>query len=269
MWKEKFEDIKALVAKQKEKGSKKNLENLVVFLIILIVTIIAINTIWKEKDKEQTNEKTNLGGKTLAIESSSNTKINQEELEQRLANGVPVATSTPVVNTVKPTPAAKPVSQPQQAAATQQPQVQQSVPVQKPTQQRYEAPRPTPITPNEAKSSDLHSLWVSILQSIDSVPTRAFYSSLAKPVEISETKITIAVKTETFATKAKEPAKMKALNDAVCRYLSITNPNIEIIIGDNVPQVAKTITPPPTPPKVEPKKDLVQQEEEEYQNNLE
>ena len=189
-----------------------------------------------------------------------------EELEQKLANGLPVATSAPVVNTVKPTPTTKPVSQPQQVAATQQPQVQQSVPVQKPTPQRYETSKPTPITANEAKSSDLHSLWVSILQSIDSVPTRAFYSSLAKPVEISESKIVIAVKTETFATKAKEPAKMKALNDAVCRYLSITNPNIEIVIGDNIPQVTKTITPPPAPPKVEPKKDLVQQEEEEYHN---
>ena len=188
-----------------------------------------------------------------------------EELEQKLANGVPVATSAPVVNVSKPTPVAKPFTAPQ-PVQTPQPQVQQAAPVQKPAPQRYETPKPTPITANEAKSSDLHSLWVSILQSIDSVPTRAFYSSLAKPVEISDTKIVIAVKTETFATKAKEPAKMKALTDAVCRYLSISNPNIEIVIGDNIPQVEKTIAPPPAPPKVEPKKDLVQQEEEEYHN---
>ena len=85
MWKEKFEDIKALVTKQKEKGSKKNLENLVVFLIILIVTIIAINTIWQEEDKEQTKEETNLTGKTLAIE-SNHSQVEQENLEKRLAN---------------------------------------------------------------------------------------------------------------------------------------------------------------------------------------
>lgn len=86
MWKEKFENIKALVSKQKDKGSKKNLENLVVFLIILIVTIIAINTIWKEEDKEQSEEETNVAGKTLAIESSSDNALEQENLEKRLAN---------------------------------------------------------------------------------------------------------------------------------------------------------------------------------------
>ncbi len=86
MWKEKFEDIKALVLKQKEKGSKKNLENLVVFLIILVITIIAINTIWKEDTKGQTKEETNFAGKTLAMEDNSNTdtRVEQQQLEERL-----------------------------------------------------------------------------------------------------------------------------------------------------------------------------------------
>lgn len=85
MWKEKMENIKAMVVKQKEKGSKKNLENLVVFLIILVVTIVAINTIWKEEEKEENN--TEILGKTLAIEENNNSNNNgQEDLEQRLAN---------------------------------------------------------------------------------------------------------------------------------------------------------------------------------------
>lgn len=44
-----------------EKGSKKNIENIVVFIIILIITIIVINAIWngdkqKEDNKIQTSQ---------------------------------------------------------------------------------------------------------------------------------------------------------------------------------------------------------------------
>ena len=45
---------------------------------------------------------------------------------------------------------------------------------------------------NVNTNSDMHNLWVSILQSIDSPPNRAFYSNLAKPVEIRNEKIIIA-----------------------------------------------------------------------------
>lgn len=81
MWQDK---IKALVEQQKEKGNKRNIENLIVFLIILIVTIIAINTIWKDDKKENVNEPDNT--KILAIQENSKDDISseQQELEQRL-----------------------------------------------------------------------------------------------------------------------------------------------------------------------------------------
>lgn len=86
MLKGKLENVKALIEKQKEKGSKKNVENLVVFLIILIITLIAINTIWKE-DKEKTNEETNITDKTLATQNYERTTITeQESLEKKLEN---------------------------------------------------------------------------------------------------------------------------------------------------------------------------------------
>lgn len=86
MLKEKLENVKALIEKQKEKGSKKNVENLVAFLIILIITLIAINTIWKE-DKEKTNEETNITDKTLATQNYERTTITeQESLEKKLEN---------------------------------------------------------------------------------------------------------------------------------------------------------------------------------------
>lgn len=84
MWKEKLENVKALITKQKDKGNKKNIENLVVFLILLIVTIIAINTIWKDEEKEEIEE-TNITGKMLAEKNSEKTNGEQEELEKRLA----------------------------------------------------------------------------------------------------------------------------------------------------------------------------------------
>lgn len=84
MLKAKFENVKALIEKQKEKGNKKNVENLVIFLVILIITLIAINTIWKE-DEEEINEETNMAGKTLATQNYEETNITeQENLERKL-----------------------------------------------------------------------------------------------------------------------------------------------------------------------------------------
>ncbi len=81
-----FQDkIKAMVASQKEKGSKRNMENLFVFLIILIVTVIAINTIWNDdKKNKSTNEVDNT--KVLATNANEKTETDtgQEELEHRL-----------------------------------------------------------------------------------------------------------------------------------------------------------------------------------------
>ena len=82
-----FQDkIKAMVACQKAKGEKRNIENLVVFLIILIVTVIAINTILKDdKEKKEDIHKED-GEVILAKEVSVNEVVNTEEqsLEQRL-----------------------------------------------------------------------------------------------------------------------------------------------------------------------------------------
>lgn len=84
MLKAKFENVKALIEKQKEKGNKKNVENLVIFLVILIITLIAINTIWKE-DEEEINEETNMAGKTLATQNYEEANITeQENLERKL-----------------------------------------------------------------------------------------------------------------------------------------------------------------------------------------
>lgn len=117
--------------------------------------------------------------------------------------------------------------------------------------------------------SDMQSLWVSILQSIDSPPNRAFYSNLARPVEISENKIIIAFTKEMFVKQAKEGAKRQALVDAISKYMNIKEPNIDVITSDNI-DLSKKIAPVTYPiKKSEEEKNIIQQEEEDYHSFVE
>ena len=68
----------------KEEGNnKKKIENLVFFLIILVITIVAINFIWKDDKKDDTN--TNDNSKKLAITSQEQT-YQEDSLETKLEN---------------------------------------------------------------------------------------------------------------------------------------------------------------------------------------
>ena len=116
----------------------------------------------------------------------------------------------------------------------------------------------------KSENIDTEKLWVSILQSIDSPPNRAFYSNLARPVKISEDKIIIAFKKEMFVKQAKEGAKKQALVDAVSKYLNIKNPNIEIIISDNIDLSKKPAAVQQTVQNHTQEENITKQEEEEY-----
>lgn len=120
-------------------------------------------------------------------------------------------------------------------------------------------------TTDQKPSSDVHSLWVSILQSIESTPNRAFYSNLAKPVEICEDKIVIAFSKEMFVKQAKEGSKKQALIDAVSKYMNIKEPNISIVLNNNIDLTKKVNIPQPVPKKEEKDEEsIVKKEEEEY-----
>ena len=117
----------------------------------------------------------------------------------------------------------------------------------------------------KGNDSDINNLWISILQSIESPPTRAFYSNLSRPIEINENQIIIAFKKEMFVKQAKEGSKKTALSDAVSRYMNIQNPNIQIILSENMDF---SNTSKPVIKQVEQKKEeepnIQKQEEEEY-----
>jgi len=85
--KENFNKIKDLVVKKGERNNKKTIENLVVFVIILIITIIAINAVWKDNKKGNTQNKDS-AYKKLAESSNSetNSESSDENIEKKLEN---------------------------------------------------------------------------------------------------------------------------------------------------------------------------------------
>lgn len=193
-----------------------------------------------------------------------------EELENKIASGniqVSQAQRPQIQAVQKPKQEEQPKVQPQKPTFVheQKPEIQveeHHQPVHEEVHRQAEPPQNV----QSGKSSDFHNLWVSILQSIESPPNRAFYTNLAKPIEISENKIVVAFNKEMFVKQAREGAKRQALVDAVSKYLNISNPVIEVVLGNNIPQkTTTTVTPPVQKPKEE-VIDIKQQEEEEYQN---
>ena len=196
-----------------------------------------------------------------------------EELEQRVAVGnfAPAIPRPITVNQPKPqvvVPQQKtvqtetvstPVEQPKMEAVKE---VAQTKAEEKPIQQ---APVSQPIAP--AQVDDTQVLWASILQSIDSPSSRAFFM-LARPVEISNEKIVVAFKQEWSVKKAKEGASKQAFEDAVKSYLN-ANPNIEFIVSDNFDAIKKVNVAPVAVKKAQEQKDIREKEEEEYQNFIE
>ncbi len=161
----------------------------------------------------------------------------------------------------------------QPAPAVQTPQVQSKQEIEPIAQTENKPIQPVEKNVNAEKNSsvnntsdDMHALWVSILQSIESPPNRAFYTGLARPVQISKDKIVIAFSKEMFVKQAGEGAKKQALVDAVSSYMGISNPKIEIILSESIDLSKKVTLPAPEPVKNNEESDIIKQEEEDYHN---
>ncbi len=192
------------------------------------------------------------------LPSAENLMKRIEVLEQQIESGnITVSSVNKTIPTVN-IPASKPVVQtPKQEFVKPLENKQQATP--QPVVEKQE-----PVQKVDPANADMQSLWVSILQSIDNTSHKAFYTGLARPVEISEQKIVIAFKKEMFVKQASEGGKKQALVDAVSRYLNIANPNIEIILSDGI-DLTKKVAPLPTPAQKRVEEQTIQkQEEEEY-----
>ena len=193
-----------------------------------------------------------------------------EELEQMVSGGNYTPAPRPIsVAQPRPQPVqqeTKVVSTPiQQQKVEQEPkkEIAQTVAVQKPVQQ---APVSQPIA--SAQTDDMHVLWVSILQSITSPSSQAFFK-LAYPIEISNKKIVVAFKKDFLAKQARDGAKNQAFVDAVKSYMNIANPNIEFIVSEDIDTIKKVTIAPVAVQKAQEQKDIREKEEEEYQNFIE
>ena len=193
-----------------------------------------------------------------------------EELENKIASGniqVSQAQRPQIQAVQKPKQEEQPKVQPQKPTFVHEQKTEIKVEEHhQPVHEEVHRQAKPPQNVQSGKSSDFHNLWVSILQSIESPPNRAFYTNLAKPIEISENKIVVAFSKEMFVKQAREGAKRQALVDAVSKYLNIQNPVIEVVLGNNIPQKTTTTVTPPVQKTKEEVIDIKQQEEEEYQN---
>lgn len=79
MFKDKIEQVKALVVK-KDNKEKRKVENLVFFLVLLVITLISINLIFKDKKKtNNTQTKKELVLENPDVEDSNSVETNIEE----------------------------------------------------------------------------------------------------------------------------------------------------------------------------------------------
>lgn len=92
------------------------------------------------------------------------------------------------------------------------------------------------------KSDDISDNWKSLLELIESLPSRSFFSTFAKPVEISETNVVIAFKNENFGKRAEEPQKYDAIKKACLKFFNVPSIELKIKYGE-FPVVKNSTTP--------------------------
>ena len=75
--------------------------------------------------------------------------------------------------------------------------------------------------------------WKNLLDLIDSPPSRSFFNTFAKPVEMNDKKVVVAFKNPVFGKRAKEePQKEEALKKACLKFYNVPSIELEIKIGD-------------------------------------
>ena len=151
-------------------------------------------------------------------------------------------------------------------------QAQPQQPIEQPIQHsepEHQA-QPSAVAQTYSSGSNADQMWHSLLQNIESMPSRAFFVSLAKPIEITKEKIVISFAKDLFVKQAKDERKKLQLKNAAMKYFEVTDIDIQITLSNDPTTVVHTdkkkITPPPAKPaKVE---SVSQAEEDEYLEEL-
>lgn len=97
--------------------------------------------------------------------------------------------------------------------------------------------------PNNITGSDLATIWQGILQNINSLPSRMFFSNLSKPIELTSEGIKIGFVNEVFVKQAQETSKNAPLKNAAMSYFGVSDINVHIVLADEntILQVSKPV----------------------------
>ena len=180
-------------------------------------------------------------------------------LEDKLASGNIKPSATQVKQ------AAKPVNQeiPVQKPVEVKPQ-EKTLPPKAEEKDNQEPSIETEAAQNHT-ANDINSEWKALVQYIESMPSKIFFQSLAKPVELSKDKIVITFAKDIFVKQAKDDIKQKPLKQAAMTYYNVNDINIEIHLQGNVATASKSKTSSGTTNPVEKaSKDTHKEEENEY-----
>jgi len=76
--------------------------------------------------------------------------------------------------------------------------------------------------------------WRDLLKHIESMPSRAFYSSLAHPICLTSEKVVISFKKDIFVKQARDKNKSQAFYDACKKYFGVENLEIDVKLKNDV-----------------------------------
>lgn len=115
-----------------------------------------------------------------------------------------------------------------------------------PIETTKEKPQETPIADapvaQPSLNSDLSSVWTGILQNIESMPSRTFYMSLAKPIELTKEKLVISFAKDIFVKQSKEDSKKLPLKNAALKYFEVPDINIQVHLSDGTQEQAPKVS---------------------------
>ena len=76
--------------------------------------------------------------------------------------------------------------------------------------------------------------WRDLLKHIDSMPSRAFYSSLAHPICLTSQKVVISFKKDIFVKQARDKNKSQAFYDACKKYFGVNDIEVDVKLKNDV-----------------------------------
>lgn len=149
--------------------------------------------------------------------------------------------------------------QKQEVKTVVQPQEPKKEIIQKPKETAQEQPQePKEQVQIQAQSGSEFDIWSAIVNSIESVPAKFFYSGMAKLVEIDDNRIILGFINQNVITQAKSELKQKALVEGEKRAFGGKYVFEFVQLGGDIKPLEGAIVKPVVKPQVKPQ---IQKEE--------